>query len=134
MRYLLSLVKPRISIITDITQRYLESFSDMDDLSQEYEFLAKHTAKGGLVILNHDNIRLRGMAGKTRSRVETFGFSEGSDWRISGIEKNEKGQSFKVSHKNMEKEYSIDRFGQHHILARAAGEIIRDNLKIINNK
>lgn len=134
MKYLLSLVRPKISVITDITQRYLESFSDMDDLSQEYEFLAKNTAKNGLVILNHDNIRLRGMAKKTRTKVETFGFSEGSDWRISEIERKSDGQLFKIKHKDLEKEYAIERFGQHHVLARAVGEIIKDNLKIINNK
>jgi UDP-N-acetylmuramate-alanine ligase len=106
----------------------------MDDLSQEYEFLAKNTAKDGLVILNYDNIRLRGMAKKARAKVETFGLNEGSDWRISKIDKKSDGQLFKIKHKDLEKEYTIDRFGQHHVLARVVGEIIRSNLKIINNK
>jgi len=131
MRYLLSLVKPRISVITDITQRYLESFSDMDDLSQEYEFLVRNTGRDGLVILNYDNIRLRRIADKTRAKKETFGFGEGSGWRISEARRTDEGQSFKIAHGNSEKEYSIKRFGQHHILAHVVGEIIRDNLKMI---
>jgi UDP-N-acetylmuramoyl-tripeptide--D-alanyl-D-alanine ligase len=131
MKYLLSIVKPKIAIITDITQRHLESFSDMDNLSSEYELLARENTKGGLAILNYDNIRLRGIVKENKGNVETFGFSGGSNWQAKETVKKTSGQKFKIVHGEKITENEIDRFGQHHILAFLAGKIIEDNLRII---
>ena len=55
MKYLMSLVKPKIAVITDITQRYIASFADMNKLAKEYEYFIKLMDKDGYLILNHDN-------------------------------------------------------------------------------
>jgi UDP-N-acetylmuramoyl-tripeptide--D-alanyl-D-alanine ligase len=120
MKYLLSIIKPKISIITDITQRYLEAFSDMDGLVGEYAYLVKNTPPDGAVILNGDNLRVRALASKAKAQVKYFGVSSEADWKISEIAKTEKGQMIKIKHQKKIQEYFLERFGKHHAYAFVA--------------
>ncbi len=129
MKYLLSIVKPDISIITDITQRYKEGFSDMNRLVNEYELLAQKTKKGGLIILNSDNYRVKEIGKNKEQRVLYYGFKEESDARIEKTEKNEKGQKIILRHQGEKREEQIYRFGKHHSYVLAIGHIIKKELK-----
>jgi UDP-N-acetylmuramyl pentapeptide synthase len=133
MKYLLSVVNPKISVITDITQRYLESFSGMDDLAEEYKRLVEKTKKNGIVILNYDNSRIQNIAKTARRKTKTilFGESENVDWKISEIERSERGESFKVTRNNEDKKVEIKRYGKHHIYAKTVGMVVEENLKIV---
>ncbi len=128
MRYLLSIVRPEISIVTDITQRYLESFSSMGDLVAEYIYLARKTKKTGAVILNGDNLRVKELAKKASAPVCYFGetCAGKNDWKIIEIKKNETGQVVKIKHNEKIKEYGILRFGRHHAFALAASLAVED--------
>jgi UDP-N-acetylmuramoyl-tripeptide--D-alanyl-D-alanine ligase len=134
MRYLLSIIHPEISVVTDITQRYLESFPSMDDLVAEYAVLAEKTKKNGAVILNHDNLRVKELTKKTHAPVSYFGETvEGKDdWQIREIEKIETGQSVKIKHQEQIEEFTIPRFGRHHAFALAASLAVEEITK--NNK
>ncbi len=123
MRYLLSLVRPTIAIVTDINQRYLESFADMDELTKEYQTLAQKVKKGGLLILNADNYRvlqLRKFAPR-QVKVKTFGISQNADWQAKDIVKDCQGTKFKVLPLN--KIVRLPRFGIHHIYTFLIQEI-----------
>jgi UDP-N-acetylmuramoyl-tripeptide--D-alanyl-D-alanine ligase len=128
MKHLLSIIKPKISVITDITQRYLDNFSDMNDLVDEYKLLAARTKHNGLVVLNYDNIRLRKMFQDIRTQKQSFGQSLGSDWKAFNIQRTEKGERFSVEHNNKSWEKEISRFGQHHIYATLTSLIIKEYL------
>jgi UDP-N-acetylmuramate: L-alanyl-gamma-D-glutamyl-meso-diaminopimelate ligase len=58
----------------------------------------------GLVLLGADCPECRQLGGLSRSPVETFGFSEGADWRASAMEPNGDFTRFLVS-------YRTERFG-----------------------
>lgn len=125
MKYLLSIVKPKISIVSEITQRYIESFSGMDNLSREYEYLAKHTDKKGWVILNYDNRRVRNLAKKANAKVEYFGLiNDKIGWQIEEIDKVENGQKIVIRHESERIDCFINRFGEHHCYALAVGKIV----------
>lgn len=128
MKYLLSIVKPRLAVITDITQRYLEAFSDMDRLVGEYVNLVKNIPPGGKIILNGDNLRVRDLARSATARVEYFGHADGSDWKIVEITKTTKGQEIKIAHQDKIENYSIDRFGEHHVYALASALAVAEAL------
>ena len=133
MKYLLSIIKPRLAIITNITQRYLESFSDMDRLAGEYEYLAKKAEKSGVVALNYDNIKVRNMKKITNAPVKFFSIKNNNKisnlWQSVEINKTDKGQTVKISHNNIFKEYKINRFGDHHVYNLLIGLIIKDYVK-----
>jgi UDP-N-acetylmuramoyl-tripeptide--D-alanyl-D-alanine ligase len=131
MKYLLSIVKPKISVITDITQRYLEGFSGMDDLVGEYKLLVQNTEKSGVIILNVDNIRVKSLAKFSKAKVEFFGQSQDANWIIEEIRRNEKGEAFNVVHDGISRNKSILRFGLHNISASTIGMIIDENREIV---
>lgn len=124
IKYLLSIIKPRIAVITDITQRYLESFKDMDELVDEYRCLSAKIPKNGLLLLNNDNYRVRNIASSAKCKVIYFGFNQESDWKAEVMGKNNKGQTVKLKNNGIEEKYVINRFGIQHIYSFLIGNII----------
>ncbi len=128
MKYLLSIIKPNISIITDITQRYKEGFSDMDNLVKEYEILAKNTDKKGVIILNSDNYRVAGIGDNKKQKIIYYGFNDQADARIVQLKKNEKGQKIRIKCGNQESDHQIYKFGKHHAYAFIVGIAVKEEL------
>lgn len=158
MRHLLSIVRPTISIVTEITQRYMEAFSSMDHLMSEYELLVRRTAPEGLVILNYDNVRLRRLLAKTkkrgRPRAVSFGFTEGADWQAVAVRRVQRGEEFALAVADQNDNecwqkkdhgegpgralppaeagrHTIPRYGRHNILAAVVGLIVAKNIRLI---
>lgn len=130
MRYLLKLIKPKITIITDISQRYLEGFDDMDELVGEYERLIKETRKDGLIILNNDNYRVKGLKKLVSQKLITFSLKNKSDWQAVEINKIEDGQEIKIMQNGIINKCSINKFGKHNVQAYLIGLIISNYFKI----
>lgn len=133
MRYLLSLVSPRITIITDITQRYIESFSGMDRLVHEYAYLVKKTPRNGNVILNWDNERVRALQNVATAPVTFFGFAVEDvekHGKIEKISKDLNGINISMCYSGEKKNVHISRFGTHHAVASLIGWIV---LREVNN-
>jgi UDP-N-acetylmuramoyl-tripeptide--D-alanyl-D-alanine ligase len=126
MKYLLSIIKPKIIVISDITQRYLESFSDMDELVSEYKYLAEQTGKDGLLVLNYDNMRVREIAKNSRASKVYFGLKNGADWQAIDIKRGIKGEMYKVKHNDEISRFEINRFGIHHVYAAMVKLIINE--------
>lgn len=126
MKYLLSLIRPKIAIITDITQRYLDAFGSMTKLVGEYRYFIKKINKNGLVILNYDNIKIRELANISQTPVIFFGTSKEADWSGELISHDEKGQLIKINNNNKIFEHLINRHGDHHIYSVLIGFIIKD--------
>lgn len=126
MKYLLSIVKPQIVIITDITQRYLESFSDMNGLVAEYSALINQISSEGLLIGNCDNNRIKNLLDSARCHTIHFGRSENFEWNIAETERNTDGEKIIISKNGKKSEHLIDRFGLHHVSAFTAAQIIKD--------
>jgi UDP-N-acetylmuramoyl-tripeptide--D-alanyl-D-alanine ligase len=127
MKYLLSIVRPQIVIVTEITQRYIESFSGMDKLVGEYIYLAKNIKKNGRLILNWDNNRIRSL--RKHSKVPVLYFSKKSrksDIFIENIKKEIDGISVDFVYKNKENQLKIKRFGDHHAVAATVGMMVEN--------
>ncbi|MFZ1735625.1 MAG: Mur ligase family protein, partial [Candidatus Moraniibacteriota bacterium] len=52
MRYLLSIVHPDIVVLTGVTQRYMEHFSDINAMMKEYGLLVRSMKRDGLLVFN----------------------------------------------------------------------------------
>jgi UDP-N-acetylmuramoyl-tripeptide--D-alanyl-D-alanine ligase len=130
MRHLLSIVKPKVSVLTDVTQRYLEGFSGMDDLVGEYKLLIKKTPRKGLVVLNFDNDRVRELAKFSSAPIETFGQSQGAAWLARNVRREALGERMDVVHDGLNQEHEVKAFGRHNVEAYLAGLIVNN---YINN-
>jgi UDP-N-acetylmuramoyl-tripeptide--D-alanyl-D-alanine ligase len=127
MKYLLSIVKPKIAIITEITQRYLESFNDMDELVDEYKYLGENLGVDNYLILNYDNPRVREIAKLTKAKIIFLSLeNKQADWRATKIKKDKNGLLINVIHQNQTNQYRISRFGEHHVYALLSGLAIEE--------
>jgi UDP-N-acetylmuramoyl-tripeptide--D-alanyl-D-alanine ligase len=134
MKYLLSLVKPKISIITDITQRYIEGYGDMNKMMQEYQLLVRKTPVNGLVILNCDNPRIKELKDQSQARIILFGFCREADLQIKEAATGKNGEVIKVKTEQGENEYHLDRFGTHHIYAFLTSLAIKHNFSYVQKE
>ena len=135
MKYLMSLVKPKIAVITDITQRYLENFSSMDELVGEYKYFVKSIGQNDYLILNYDNPRIKKLAEFAKANIIPFGLEKPAPaidnyWLGEIAKKTVNGQIVLVTNDREKKNYSINRFGEHHAYALLIGLIIK---KVILN-
>jgi len=100
IKYLLSIARPNIGVITRIGESHFEFFSSFDDIKKEKETLVKNLAPEGWAVLNNDDENLRGLAGEIKSKVITYGFSAKSQVKIREINSLslKSGASFKVEY------------------------------------
>lgn len=98
--------KPKIGIITAVGEIpvHVEYFSDPDDVAREKSKLISMLKSTDHAILNHDDPMVYDMKEKTKAKVMTFGFTEGTDIKLSNfdfrLDDNQKpeGVSFKIHH------------------------------------
>lgn len=131
MKYLLSIIDPKITIITDITQRYLESFSDMDELVDEYSLLVKTRGEEDVICLNYDNRRVRTLSVGSKAKIITYGFSPEADYAASSPVKTEDGLDFYLQ-KPRQAKIRTGKFGDHHIYCELCSQIIIDQKSKLN--
>jgi UDP-N-acetylmuramoyl-tripeptide--D-alanyl-D-alanine ligase len=126
MKFLLSIARPDIAVISDITARYMENFPSMESLLGEYRRLLINIRKGGAAVLNSDNEKIKHLAEGIRTNMIFFGFGEDAHWKIIESEQRLAGQSAKIKIKGEEKtlECGIDRPGRHQLYALLAAKII----------
>ena len=103
MEYLLSFIKPKVGIITNISGSHLEFFKSIDNILKEKGKLAKNIPEDGLVILNSDDERLFSFKDKAKNQVVLFGLGDNAQVKASDISFNfnnfqPQGISFKLNY------------------------------------
>jgi UDP-N-acetylmuramoyl-tripeptide--D-alanyl-D-alanine ligase len=125
MKYLLNLVKPDIAVLTEITQRYKEGFKDMDELVEEYKYLARKLKNTSMLIFNIDNSRIKETIKDSPANKISFGFNKYADFRVVD-HKSENLVNYCVENKGAKKCFQIKEYGVHHILANTVASIISE--------
>lgn len=135
MRYLLSIVHPDIVVLTGVTQRYAEHFSDINAMMKEYGLLVRSMKRDGLLVFNGDSMRLRKIAESFPGKRVSFGLSLACDWQARDVKRVATGESFCVWHSGkLVEESRIDRFGEHHVFARLASMAVREHLSFLHRE
>lgn len=127
MPYLLSIFKPDIVAITDVS-RVLPDNISQDDLSGDFAKLAESLSKKGTLIINGDDQKARFVAGKAEAQKIFFGTKSDCDVKIENIEKGMSGYKFEIVTSSSREELEIKRFGIHNIYALVEAKIIIDEI------
>lgn len=85
---LIDIAKPSIAVMTVIGDIpvHVQAYTDIEGVVSEKLKLLSALPTDGHAILNVDDSRVAGMRGKTKAKVTTFGFSEGSEMHITDLE------------------------------------------------
>ncbi len=119
------------------TPVHIEFFNSRKHLIEEKSRLIKTLKKDGILVLNHDDEAIMGMREKTKNRIVTFGFSEGSDIRASAenISYSDSGVPegfiFRIDEDDRSLPVEIEGvFGKNHVYASLASLALVSGLKL----
>lgn len=132
MKYLLSIAKPNIGVITAIgeTPAHVEFFEGPEAVAREKGKLVESLLSMGHAILNGDDQSVMGLKERTRARLMTFGFEKNSSVRITNFESKDQfgiptGVSFKLEYGGSFVPVKLSGiFGRHQAYASAAAACV----------
>jgi UDP-N-acetylmuramate: L-alanyl-gamma-D-glutamyl-meso-diaminopimelate ligase len=87
---------PDIAVINNVEFDHADIYSDIESVTLAFRRLVNLVPRRGLLLLGADSVRARDLAAAARSRVETFGTSEGLDWQAHDLEAAAGATAFKV--------------------------------------
>lgn len=86
IRLLTELAQPEFGVVTRVSAAHLATFGSLDAIRQTKQELVEAIGSEGTVFLNADDPAVSSMATATSAEIITFGFSDGAQFRASGIE------------------------------------------------
>ena len=93
---LAGICRPDIGVITNIGTAHLEGFNSIEGIARAKGELLEHIEKNGTAVLNADDPRLLGLAGKIQKDLLLFGFHENAAVRARNIKQEAFGFSFSL--------------------------------------
>src|SRR5712671_1139960 len=89
---------PDIAVINNIEFDHADIYADLDAVRLAFRRLVNLVPRSGLALLGADCADAMAMKKCAQSPVESFGLSEGADWRATGLSVSAEGQSFTIAH------------------------------------
>jgi UDP-N-acetylmuramate: L-alanyl-gamma-D-glutamyl-meso-diaminopimelate ligase len=87
---------PDIAVVNNVEFDHADIYADLDAVSQAFRRLVNLVPRRGLLLLGADSPGALALKTAARSRVETFGTSDGADWQAHDIEAVGAATRFKV--------------------------------------
>lgn len=136
MQYLLSIVKPDISIVTEVSASHLEFFGSLDAIAQEKGYIVEALSPEGYAILNTDDARVWKMRHRTKARIIGYGFHKRAHLRafnesVVCTEKGLCGMRMKIEYDGKTIPVRLKHIiAKHHAYALLGAFAVADVLKI----
>ncbi len=132
MKYLLSIIKPMIVVISDISGNFSDNKKIVDE---EMARLISSLDTDGTVILNMDNERVEKLSQYSKTPVVFYGLNTEANVRISKIREDSDGQTFDLAIDGRKISQKIESFGLHNVYAATAAQTVSNEIrKFIKNK
>ena len=114
MDYLLSIAKPKIGVVTNISESHLEFLKTVENIAEEKGKLVQSLGELGWAVLNYNDKRVLEMKKLNKKvKVLTYGFNSKADIRASDVSLSYdkdgvlNGINFKIIHKDQKSRVSI---------------------------
>ena len=107
---------PDIAVINNIEFDHADIYPDLEAVSVAFRRLVNLVPRAGLLLLGADSAHAAALKPLAKSRVETFGLSEGSDWQAHTIEPSGLGTRFTLRrHGQPFGEFDVPLLGDHNV-------------------
>ena len=117
MDKLLKIVKPNVSLITEVGPQHILTFKNIENIINEKLKVAKILKESEYAVINNDNIYLNKEVCNLRCKTITYGIKNNSDIMAKNITMNNKGSVFDLYVNNKkQKTLKICLLGEHNIL------------------
>jgi len=131
IKYLLSLVKPSMAVISDISRNFSDNKRVMDE---EMARLVSEIPESGKVILNIDHGRVKVLEKYAKAKVVFYGKNKKADIQIKNLKTTTDGQRFELHTGKRKKKIETELFGIHNVHALAAANVVAKEVKKIVKK
>jgi UDP-N-acetylmuramoyl-tripeptide--D-alanyl-D-alanine ligase len=85
LELLARIAKPTIAVVTNVQPVHLERMGTIDAIAESKAEVVEALPPDGIAILNGDDPRVRGMAGRCRGAVLMYGLAAGNDVRAEAV-------------------------------------------------
>jgi UDP-N-acetylmuramate: L-alanyl-gamma-D-glutamyl-meso-diaminopimelate ligase len=107
---------PDIAVVNNIEFDHADIYADLDAIRLAFRRLVNLVPRNGLTLLGADSADALAMKKFAQSPVESFGLSEGADWRATGVTVSPEGQAFTITHGGAEfAKVLLPLFGAHNV-------------------
>jgi len=106
---------PDIAVVNNIEFDHADIYRDIDEVRLAFRRLVNLVPRNGLTLLGVDSADAGALADKARSRVQTFGLSDGAEWRAVDI-RLAAGSGFRVLRNGKDLgEFTMPLLGDHNV-------------------
>jgi UDP-N-acetylmuramoyl-tripeptide--D-alanyl-D-alanine ligase len=118
MAALLSWIRPKYGIVTNVGREHLEFFGGLEGVAREEGAMADALPRSGLLLVNGDSAWSADIASRSRARIARAGFGPENDWVASDLRMDETGVTFAVRAPSpvWSGEYRVPLVGKHQAL------------------
>jgi len=120
MDHYLSIIIPRIAVVTNVEPTHLKYFQNIEGVFKEKSKIVKALSKNGVAILNADDNYCHRMAKNTKAKVEWFGKRAKNGVKISHFEQSLFGSKFRLHYKGQKASVKWKVIGKHHLTSAYA--------------
>jgi UDP-N-acetylmuramate: L-alanyl-gamma-D-glutamyl-meso-diaminopimelate ligase len=107
---------PDIAVIGNLEYDHADIYPDMESLRVAFRRFVNLVPRSGRLIIGADSPEAMRLAGGARCTVETFGLSDGADWRAAEIRPAATGTTFQVAHAGEALGHmTVPLFGEHNV-------------------
>lgn len=124
MDHYLSLVKPKIAVVTIISPTHLKYFKNVEGIYKEKAKLVESLPKNGYAILNADDPMVVKMAAHTRAQVKWFGKNAKDAVKISHFLQSLKGSTFRLHYQGQRATVKWKIIGEHQLTSAYAAAAV----------
>ena len=117
MDYYLSIVKPKIAVVTAITPTHIKYFTNVEGVFKEKLKFVKALGKNDYAVLNSEDTYCHKMAKLTKANIKWFGKSAKSEVKISGFQQDLAGSKFRLRLNGQKATVSWKIVGEHQLLS-----------------
>jgi UDP-N-acetylmuramate: L-alanyl-gamma-D-glutamyl-meso-diaminopimelate ligase len=90
---------PDIAVINNVEYDHADIYPDLESIRLAFRRLVNLIPRRGLLLIGTDDAEARAFGAKAHCRVETFGLSEGADWRAYDLKVAEGSTTFNLQRK-----------------------------------
>jgi UDP-N-acetylmuramate: L-alanyl-gamma-D-glutamyl-meso-diaminopimelate ligase len=107
---------PDIAVVNNVEFDHADIYRDLDAVRLAFQRLVNLVPRGGLTLLGIDSAEAAALRDRARSRVQTFGTSEGAEWRAVELDALGETTEFRLLHRGSDEgRFAVGLVGAHNV-------------------
>lgn len=122
--FLLTIIRPTIAIVTNVTSQYISQFGDLDRTASEFSRLVEIIPSNGMVVLWGDDVRVASLQSNATAPCLVIGSSTNATAKIEQVIETPVDQTWILRVNDRQQQFQTQRRGEHHRFATSAADQI----------